>query len=47
MIFISTILFSFQFLARLLGALMLMNAGFNIYAIWKYPNYEEARENAI
>lgn len=43
MIFISTILFSFSIFGKIIGALMLVNAGFNIYAIWKYPRYEEAQ----
>ena len=43
MIFISTILFSFSIFGKIIGALMLANACFNMYAIWKYPRYEEAQ----
>lgn len=45
MMFISTILFSFSIFGKVVGALMLGNAAFNIYALWKYPGYEEAQRD--
>jgi len=45
MVFISTILFSFSIFGKIVGALMLANAGFNFYALWKYPGYEDAQRD--
>lgn len=45
MIFVGTILFSFSLFGKIIGILMLANAGFNIYAIVKYPEYEEAQRH--
>ena len=45
MIFISTILFSFSIFGKVVGILMLVNAAFNVYAIWRYPGYEGAQRD--
>jgi hypothetical protein len=45
MIFISTILFSFSIFGKIVGVVLLVNAAFNVYAIWKYPGYEEAQRD--
>jgi len=43
MIFVGTILFSFSLFGKIIGCLMLANAGFNIFIIAKYPGYEDAQ----
>jgi hypothetical protein len=45
MIFIGTILFSFSLFGKIIGCLMLGNAGFNIYVLYKYPGYDDAQRN--
>ena len=37
MFFLGTILFSFKLFGKIVGVLMLVNAGFNIYIMFKYP----------
>lgn len=41
MMFVGTILFSFSLFGKIIGAAMLVNAGFNIYVVVKHPEYEE------
>jgi len=43
MIFVGTILFSFSLFGKIIGCLMLANAGFNIFVLVKYPGYEAAQ----
>ena len=43
MIFVGTILFSFSLFGKIIGLAMLINAGFNFYAILIYPGYEDAQ----
>ena len=43
MIFVGTILFSMSLFGKLVGMAMLVNAGFNMYAIFMYPGYEDAQ----
>ena len=43
MLFIGSILFSFSLFGKIIGCLMLANAGFNIYVLIKYPGYEDAQ----
>ncbi len=45
MIFVGTILFSFSLFGKIIGCCMLANAAFNIFAIVKYPGYEEAQRD--
>jgi hypothetical protein len=45
MVFIGTILFSFSLFGKIIGIAMLANAGLNVYAIVKYPGYEEAQRD--
>lgn len=45
MIFIGTIMFSFSLFGKLIGVLMLANAGFNIYVLVKYPGFEDAQRS--
>lgn len=37
MFFLGTILFSFSLFGKIVGCLMLVNAGFNIYILFKHP----------
>ena len=47
MVFIGTILFSFSLFAKIIGSLMLVNAFFNIFILFKYPNFDdEQRKDA-
>jgi COPI associated protein len=41
MIFVGTILFSFSLFGKVIGCLMLGNAGFNIFVLVKYPEYDD------
>ena len=41
MVFVGTLMFSFSLFGMLVGALMIVNAGFNIYIIVKYPEYDD------
>lgn len=45
MVFVGTILFSFSLFGKIIGCCMLANAAFNIFAIIKYPGYEEAQRD--
>jgi hypothetical protein len=45
MIFVGTILFSFSLFGKIIGCLMLANAAFNIFALIKYPGFEDAQRN--
>jgi hypothetical protein len=45
MMFIGTILFSFSLFGKIIGILMLLNAGFNIYICCKYPEYDDVQRN--
>ena len=45
MLFIGSILFSFSLFGKIVGCCMLANAGFNFYAIFKYPGFEEAQRD--
>jgi len=45
MLFVGSILFSFSLFGKIVGFAMLANAGFNIYAIVKYPGFEEAQRD--
>eukprot|EP01036_Dinobryon_divergens_P032148 gene32148-41683_t len=48
MLFIGTILFSFSLFGRIIGVCMLANAGFNLYIIFRYPEYEKIqRDDAL
>ena len=40
-----TILFSFSLFGKIIGCAMLANAGFNIFILFKYPQYEDAQRN--
>lgn len=47
MIFVGTIMFSFSLFGQILGLCMLANAGFNIYILFKYPQFDDIqRDNA-
>ena len=46
MIFVGTILFSFSLFGKIVGCLMLGNAGFNVFVLFKYKGYEEAQRVA-
>ena len=41
MIFVGTLMFSFSLFGMLVGALLLVNAGFNFYLMFKYPGYDD------
>jgi hypothetical protein len=45
MLFIGTIMFSFSLFGKLIGILMLANAGFNVYVLVKYPEFEDAQRS--
>jgi hypothetical protein len=45
MLFIGTIMFSFSLFGKLIGILMLANAGFNVYVLVKYPDFEDAQRS--
>eukprot|EP01038_Epipyxis_sp_PR26KG_P011475 gene11475-15369_t len=45
MIFVGTILFSFSLFGKILGIAMLVNAGFNIFILFRYPGYDEMQRN--
>jgi hypothetical protein len=45
LLIIGTILFTFSLFGKLLGILMLANAGFNIYILFRYPDYERIQRN--
>jgi len=45
MIFVGTILFSFSLFGKIVGCAMLVNACFNIFILFKYPQYEDAQRN--
>jgi hypothetical protein len=45
MLFVGSILFSFSLFGKIVGCAMLANAGFNFYAIVKYPGFEEAQRD--
>lgn len=38
-----TILFSISLFGKLIGVLMIINAGANVFILWKYPGYEDAQ----
>lgn len=40
MVFVGTLMFSFSLFGMLVGALMIANAGFNLYIIFTYPDYD-------
>ena len=40
-----TILFSFSLFGKIVGCAMLANAFFNIFILFKYPQYEDAQRN--
>lgn len=44
-ILVGTILFSFSLFGKLIGIFMLVNAGFNIYILFKYPQFDEAQRS--
>jgi hypothetical protein len=44
MVFVGTLMFSFNLVGQLVGALMIANAGFNIFVIIKYPDYDEVQK---
>lgn len=46
MIFVGTILFSFSLFGKIVGCLMLANAGFNIFVLFKYKGYDDAQRVA-
>ena len=46
MVFVGTILFSFSLFGKIVGCLMLGNAGFNVFVLFKYKGYEEAQRVA-
>ena len=46
MIFVGTILFSFSLFGKIVGVLMLANAGFNIFVLVKFKGYDEAQRVA-
>jgi predicted membrane protein len=43
MLFVGTILFSFSLFGKIIGAAMLINAGFNMYVVIKHPQYEDVQ----
>jgi len=45
MIFLGTILFSFSLFGKLIGVIMLANAAFNIYILFKFPQFDEAQRS--
>lgn len=45
MIFLGTILFSFSLFGKIVGCLMLANAAFNIYILFKHPGFDEAQRS--
>ncbi len=38
-------MFSFSLFGKLIGLMMLANAGFNIFILFKYPQFEDAQRN--
>ena len=40
---VGTIMFSFSLFGKIIGLLMLGNAGFNIYILFRYPEFEDAQ----
>jgi hypothetical protein len=42
---LGTILFSFSLFGKLVGLCMVANAGFNVFILCKYPQYEDAQRN--
>ncbi len=43
--YLGTIMFSFSLFGKLIGLMMLANAGFNIFILFKYPQFEDAQRN--
>jgi len=43
MLFIGTILFSFSLFGKLIGLCMLVNAAFNIFILFRYPEFEDTQ----
>ena len=43
MVFIGTLMFSFSLFGMIIGACMMANAVFNLYIIFKYPQYDEVQ----
>lgn len=45
MIFVGSIMFNFSLFGKLIGLGMLVNAGFNIFVLIKYPDFEDAQRS--
>jgi hypothetical protein len=45
MMFVGTIMFSLSLFGKLIGLAMLANAGFNVFVIIKYPEFEDAQRS--
>lgn len=45
MLFVGTILFSFSLFGKIIGLCMIGNACFNVFILFRYPQYEDAQRN--
>eukprot|EP01033_Poteriospumella_lacustris_P017140 gene17138-12262_t len=45
MLFVGTILFSFSLFGKVIGLCMIGNALFNVFILFRYPQYEDAQRN--
>lgn len=45
MLFVGTILFSFSLFGKIIGLCMIANACFNVFILFRYPQYEDAQRN--
>lgn len=45
MIVVGTILFSFSLFGKVIGLSMIANALFNMFILFRYPQYEDAQRN--
>lgn len=43
---VGTILFSFSLFGKIIGSCMIANAFFNIFILFKYPQYDDAQRNS-
>lgn len=44
-LYLGTILFSFSLFGKIIGLCMIINALFNIFILFRYPQYEDAQRN--
>jgi hypothetical protein len=45
MLFVGSIMFSFSLFGKLIGLAMVGNAAFNVFVLFKYPDFEDAQRS--